>query len=312
MKKVLILFGSKSWKTKGPFSDLKYQSCYENLYSLASKNGVALYRASYQWYDHKNNIFKYAWTFKNGVWERASEIKPDLIYDKTSFRMETNLFKEKISENYPIINDPLFTSIADNKFITSLLFPEYSKRCYLLTSSADLKKSTALIKGTRIVLKPLSESGGKGVQIIHKKQLESILIKQPLLAQEFINSSNGIVGIMKGTHDLRTVFINNKLIYSYIRQPKKDSLLANLAQGGTMFIIKNNQLPKSIFPVFKKVASTFSQFENTVYTIDFMFDKSQKPWIIELNSMPGMYFPKEEEKCMEKTYLELIKLFKNA
>ena len=41
-----------------------------------------------------------------------------------------------------------------------------------------------------------------------------------------------------------------------------------------------------------------------------MFDEKKQPWIVELNSMPGLFFTPEEKPYMLKMYSELLKVFK--
>jgi glutathione synthase/RimK-type ligase-like ATP-grasp enzyme len=130
--------------------------------------------------------------------------------------------------------------------------------------------------------------------------------------QEFIDSSLGVPGISSGLHDLRLVFVNNKLIYSYIRKPQKGSFLANLSQGGSLVIIPSKKLPQSLFPIVKYVQQTFATFNPKIYSIDFMFDKKKRPWIVELNSMPGLFFTPAEKKFMFAMYKELLRIFKKS
>jgi D-alanine-D-alanine ligase-like ATP-grasp enzyme len=77
-----------------------------------------------------------------------------------------------------------------------------------------------------------------------------------------------------------------------------------------MFIVKRKNLPNTVFPLIKRVQRTFEVFKRKIYTIDLMFDKSQKPWIVELNTMPGIYFSPDQKKWQSRFYLELIKIFK--
>jgi glutathione synthase/RimK-type ligase-like ATP-grasp enzyme len=310
MKKILILYGRSDWKKNKPFEKVMYQFSYEYFYGLAEKNGLKLYRSSYQWYDSKKKIFKYAWERKDGQWKRTRDIHPDLIHDKTKSRLEVHFFKEQLEKHFKIINDPEFTLLADNKLFTSLIFPKHFKRYYKITTASDLKDLAKIIKGNRIVLKPIQGSGGEGVRIVPKKSLGREKISGPVIAQEFIDSSFGIRGLVKGVHDLRLVFINDKLIYSYIRQPKKGSLLANLAQGGSMFIVDPRRLPASIKPLVRDVLDVFHFYHPKIFTIDLIFDKNQNPWIVELNTMPGMYFSDDQKKWMDRMYLEMIHVFK--
>lgn len=314
MKKVLILYGRSNWENSRPFENKRYQYSYEYFYNLCLKNSIRMYRASYQWYNYKKNIFSHAWVFegKGGKWEKINNIRPDIIYDKTKARAETYYKKELIKKAYPkFINDLQFTQIIDDKFFTSLLFARWSKKSYLVDNISDLKRLLPKIKTNLFVLKPLMDSGGNDIHILNKKNsLKKITLNKRFLVQEFIDSSRGVPGISKGMHDLRLVFVNDKLVYSYIREPQKGSYLANIAQGGLLTIVPNNKLPKSIRPIIKYTNELFSSFSPKIYSIDFMFDEKKRPWIVELNSMPGLYFSSAEKPYMIEMYKELLKVFK--
>jgi len=313
MKKVLILYGRSKWKNSKPFENKRYQYSYEYFYNLCQKNGIRMYRASYQWYDYEKNIFLHAWIFegKGGKWKKINNIRPDLVYDKTKARAEIYYKKELIKKAYPFINDLQFTQIIDDKFFTSLLFSRWSKKSYLVNNISDLKNALPKIKTSLFVLKPLMDSGGKDVQILNKKSsLAKLVINRRCLVQEFINSSKGVPGISKGMHDLRLVFVNDKLIYAYTREPQKGSYLANISQGGSLTIVPKNKLPKTIFPIVNYATDLFASFSPKIYCIDFMFDEKKRPWIVELNSMPGLFFSDAEKPYMIEMYKELLKVFR--
>lgn len=312
MKKVLILFGKSNWKRSKPFENTDYQYSYECFYTLCKENGIQMYRASYEWYDYKKHIFKHAWIYEgeNANWKRVRNIKPDFIYDKTKARMEVYYRKELIRENYPFVNNLQFTCLIDNKLTTSLLFMKWSKFSWLIKNKKDLLEVLPRIKSGKVVLKPLNESGGRGVQVYSKKDaMKKSSISGPYLAQEFIDSSRGVPGVSKNIHDLRLVFVNSKIVYAYIREPKKGSYLANLAQGGSLIIVPLNKLPKSLNPIINHANAIFKTFVPRIFCIDFMFDQNKRPWIVELNSMPGLYFTPAEKPCMLKMYQELLKVF---
>lgn len=313
MKKVMILFGTSSWKQSVPFANKDYQYSYEHFYSLCQENGVQMYRASYQWYDYKNHFFKYAWMYtgEGGQWKRVKNIKPDLIYDKTKARMEVYYKKSLMAERYPFINDLRFTQLIDDKFITSKFFSEWSKESFIARNNSELQKILPQIKTSLVVIKPISESGGKGIRIVSKNVARKIILRSEHIAQEFIDSSRGVPGIGGSTHDLRLVFINERVIYAYIREPKGGALLANLAQGGSLKIVPRKLIPASVSPIIQRARKIFASFAPRVYTIDIMFDTDEKPWVVELNSMPGLYFTPEEKPSMIKMYKSLLQMFKN-
>jgi len=311
-KKILILFGSSPWNDQSPAMDQKYRLCYEYLYEMAEKNGAELCRASIDWYDRQRKIFTRAWTFKDGQWTAVSDIKPDLVYDKTRLCASAEMAKEIIAKDYRIINDPAFTAIVNNKLCVSLIFPQYLKKNHLVKNSEDLVVVSEKLKGEKIVLKPMSGSGGKDIHIINEEEAKIFSINRPYIAQEFIDGSSGIEGIVEGLHDLRLVFVDEELVYSYVRQPKKGSFLSNLAQGGSMFIVKKEKLPESLSPLIKKVQETFSCFSPKVYTIDLIFDADQRPWIVEMNTMPGIYFSPDQKEWQDKFYSKLINIYLTA
>lgn len=312
MKNVLILYGRSDWQKSKPFENKRYQYSYEYFYDLCLRDGIQMYRASYEWYDYEKNIFKYAWVFEGigGCWKKINNIKPDIIYDKTTGRLEVHYKKELIRPHYPFINDIFFTMTIDDKFITGLIFAKWSKKSWIVRNNKELLRFSKNIRTSKIVIKPIAKSGGKGIIIISKSKLKEVRIKEEMIIQDFIDSSQGVPGVTSGLHDLRLVFVNSKLVYSYIRKPKKGSYLANLAQGGSLIIVPNKKIPKSVRPIIRYANQVFESYEPRIFTIDIMFDKSRRPWIVELNSMPGLYFTPAEKPSMMKMYGELLKVFK--
>ncbi len=311
MKKVMILFGKSRWGKSRPFDNKDYRYSYEFFYDLCQKNGVQMYRASYEWYDYRKHLFKHAWIFTGtgGKWKRVSNIKPDLIYDKTKGRMEVYYKKELMAEHYSFINDLTFTRIIDDKFLTGLLFSKWSKKNYIVRNSKELSVALKKISTPLAVLKPICESGGKGVWVFPKKEASKPSFRGEHILQEFIDSSSGVPGTKSGVHDLRLVFVNDKIIYAYIREPRSGSYLANLAQGGTLTVVPNKNIPTSVLPIIKHARDIFQSFSPKIYTLDLMFDRNGNPWVVELNSMPGLYFTPEEKSSMLKMYRALFLLF---
>lgn len=311
MKKiVLTLYTSHDAGPTVPFSDRKYQRCYETLYSIAEELGLHLCRAPLNWYDAEGDVFRNAWEFVDEAWRLSGPVKPDLVYDKTSGRSAHDPMRALIISRYRFMDDPAFTLFANDKYETSRQLPQHFKPYRKLSNSAELNDFLATSTGERIVIKPIIGSGGQGVHIVTKEEATRLDLSFPVIAQEFIDSSHGIPGITDTYHDLRMVFIGEELVYAYVRTPKDGSFLANIAQGGNMKIIPASSLPESLNPIVSDVQELFSRFPQKTYTIDVMFDETGKPWIIEFNTMPGMYFPPEEEATMRRIYTRLIEELK--
>lgn len=304
MVTILILYSP----TNGPsalFSDDKYRTAYETLYSTASQQGAVFCRAPFSWYNQGHKNFDQAWFFKNSQWILKSNVTPDIIYDKTLYDATPKDIYTELTQQFPFINDPEFNRVASSKYTTSVLLPQYFKPYYRVTSQQELTEVTKKITGGIIVAKPEFGSGGKDVVIDTPQAISERKLQYPLLLQEFIDSSHGIPGITPGHHDLRLVFINEELIYSYIRIPKAGSLLANIAQGGTMEIVEQDLLPPSLHPLIRAVQNTFKHFPRKIYTIDILFDENTQPWIVELNTMPGIYFSPGQEATRDYFYKKL-------
>jgi len=311
MKKVLILFGKSNWEKNRPFENKDCQYSYESFYTLCKKNGIQMYRASYKWYDYEKHVFKHAWTYETeGGWTRTYDIEPDLIYDKTAAGMEAYFKKELIAKRYRFVNSLRFTHMLDDKLITSMIFHKWSKKSWIVNNPEKLRNVLPKIKSRKFVIKPISESGGRDVQILRKEEaLEKVTFSNDYIIQEFIDSSSGVPGVSKCMHDLRLVFVNNKLCYAYIREPKEGNYLANLSQGGTLSIVPIGDIPRSLRPIIRCANQVFETFNPRIYSIDFMFDENKRPWIIEMNSMPGLYFSPQEKPYMLELYQDLIELF---
>lgn len=309
---ILILYSSHHAGPDAPFSNLKYQPCYEALYSLGESMGLHLCRAPLDWYSTKQDCFEKSWEFINGAWQLSGPVKPNLVLDRTQSRSSDSPIRKQIIKRYIFVDDPGFTRFANNKYETSRLLPQFFKPYERISSHQEFKDFLKKVSTNRVVIKPEIGSGGNGVLIVLKDEALALNVDFPVIAQEFIDGSRGIDGITNTYHDLRLVFIGDELVYSYIRTPAEGSLLANLAQGGSMEIINQNRLPKSLEPIIKETARIFSIFPKKTYTIDVMFDENQRPWIIEYNTMPGMFFPPEEKEVMLRVYRRLLEELKQA
>lgn len=284
----------------------KYRYSYEFLYAYFLKNDIQLFRASYEWYNSEKKFFDYAWTYDTeGVWQQAYAVRPDLIYNKVSLTSENMRVIININNHIPFFHSQLFEDIINQKLTISLLFPNHCKKNYFIENSTSLEKALSYFSDSeQIVLKPTNLFGGQYVYIEKKADLlEKIKKDKPLIknwiAQKFINSTQGIPGIMKGYHDMRIIIINGEIAFCNYRKPSLGNLISNINQGGERFIIQKENIPKKLLPLIHEVDEVFSIFRSRLYTIDIMFDEKGKPWIVELNTMPGMFFKEGEEKDME-------------
>lgn len=312
MKKVLILFKEKNWEEEIFIDDFKYQYSDEIMHDVFLMNGIELYRASYQWFDKNNNIFNYAWTFKYNKWSRCKNIKPDIIFDKTPLKLKFSSDIQYLSNTFSFVNPIEFANLVANKRFLPFLVDKYIKKQINIFDDKDID-AIKLLNSEKVVIKPAALNRGIEVSILDRKDAWEFIYnsKKPYsyIVQEFIDAKNGIPNIMKGVHDLRVVMLDKKIIHTYYRTPPQGSLLANIALGGSKEFLDIDLLPKSILEIIDYVNNVFSSFKNIHYSVDFMFDENERPWIIEFNAHPGMLFKPKDKKIAENVYRNLVDLF---
>lgn len=168
------------------------------------------------------------------------------------------------------------------------------------------------IKSDWVVLKPHNGMKGIGVFIGPKEkarlfQFPKKKIYSQYVAQEFVDTSAGLPGIVEGKHDLRVAVANGKAVWSHVRTPPPDSFRANVAQGGQIKEVACDNLPGVVKKIVAQIAKRFYQkYDNPIYSIDFGMGKDG-PLIFELNDQIG--FPIWEMKAREAFLQAHIKNF---
>ncbi|OGY82373.1 MAG: hypothetical protein A3F54_02320 [Candidatus Kerfeldbacteria bacterium RIFCSPHIGHO2_12_FULL_48_17] len=307
MKRVTILFDDYGKNNKLPFSDNpKYKEHYELLYQIGRELGVEFSRARLDWL--RGGKVKKAWKQQKDEWVLDKKpFTPDAVWFKAK---DTPAARKKLAEIYtqlPVVSNPHLYEIVPNKYTMYVLFPTLFPKTFLVHNRYDLAKYLPKIKGRRAVLKPTVGSGGNGITIASKAVLKKTPITTAMLLQEFKESIAGIPGIMTGRHDLRVHVLNNKILYAYYRKPKAGSLLANIAQGGSMVLIKNDEIPRAVKKMVEKVITTLQDLTPNFYSVDFLFDAAGHPWVIELNRSPGIFFPPEYRAAETRLFKKIVR-----
>jgi ribosomal protein S6--L-glutamate ligase len=207
-------------------------------------------------------------------------------------------------------NSPLFRTVADNKLNQYLLFKDFMPTTYLATSKKEYVESVRKIKSHKAVIKPFYGSGGFGIVINEKKDVIKLKVEFPVLVQEFVKSNYGIPGFSKQMEiaDLRMVYMNHKLVYALSRIAKKGSLFTNFHQGATAVLVPETKIPKVVKEAAKKIVDKLSIFPEANYSLDFVFDNSGKPVLMEMNTTPGfdLLHIVGDEKIKDKNFKEFI------
>ena len=93
---------------------------------------------------------------------------------------------------------------------------------------------------------------------------------------------------------MRIAIADGKIVLAHVRTPKPGSLLANVAQGGSIKEVPLGMIPKNVLRIVRAAQNKIDEkFNYPLYSIDFGLAKN-KVLIFEINDQIG--FPTEEMK----------------
>ena len=311
MIKLGFLFGAKrDWNKKYPFKSKRSNKAFAIFSTVGMKNGFQVFFANGNWYKDKK-LLK-AWYFDK-EWKKTANQEIDIVYDYFRFTKRNKEIKNKIKKQLMIVNDPEFEELCYNKLKSYSLFPKKTRiKEFLVNNKKELNTILPKLKTEKVVLKPRYGLRGKEIIICDKKKIPKNINKNTIV-QEFIDSSSGIKKLeIKGMHDLRILLINGKIDHCYARLPKKGCCLANCALGARKKFIDKKKLPKSVIEIINHINKKISKFKPRIHSIDFIFDKQQKPFVLELESQPGTYYYDKHEDIRKNFYGNIFKVIKKS
>lgn len=314
-KKIVVIYKGDDWNEKIPFKSIPTRESFQDWHERGLKNNIEMFRANIDWFDLKKHAFKKAWAYRDGAWLKIEkEIKPDLIFDKLAGKHDYSLFdlKMKICEKTKMFNHPLFRTMFDNKMSQYVFLKEFMAESFLANNEIDLIRCLKKIKSKKVVIKPLYGSGGAGIIIEEKNNIKTSSFSFPVLVQSFVISTNGIPGFSKEKQvaDLRMIFMNHKFIYALSRIAKEDSLFTNFHQGASAVLVPEKYIPNSTKEMSKKIVGKLNVFPEANYSLDFIFDNSGKPFLVEMNTTPGFDLLNivGNEEIKQKNFIEFTKV----
>lgn len=228
----------------------------------------------------KGAFSKY-WEFQDGDFvEKGEELRADVVLNKG----EDLEFKDGTN----VVNAPAFDDICSRKEYTQDILVDVMPRAILVSSEEELQNRINEIPSDFVVAKPPHGALGRGVVIGPRKTILAHAHEYPLLLQEFIDTSEGIPGIMVGTHDSRLVIVGGEFSYCEYKTPKKGSLVSNVSLGGSYFPIPQDKIPAEELALARTVDAKFTRFPSRIYSIDMCRGKGGRWYVIELNAPPGL------------------------
>jgi len=228
--------------------------------------------------------FKNYHLYRNGSFQRfRGEILADAVLDRSR---SLSFPRRSKTTNQKILNQLDFKKLVGDKWFFYKNFKKYSPKTYLCSSSFLLESVLRKFSdGALVVVKPRYGMKGQDILIGDRVQVKQSKIKYPVVVQEFVETNNTFI---KGSRsDIRVVVIDAKPVYAVVRTPQKGSLLANVAQGGSIDEVDLNNLPKDLLGATQKIARDITKkYQNPFYSIDFGITKDGFV-IFEMNNFIG-------------------------
>lgn len=252
--------------------------------------------------------FKEGYSFKKGKFVSFAEpIKAEVIYDKGNLNIDGG-------KSWSVVNKAGLNEICNDKFKTYQIFKKFHKFTCKFETKRQAKQCLKKMNEGKIVYKPRYGFEGRGIIIDEKnKIIEKIKDFKAGLFQDFIDTSQGVEKICHECHDLRVTVMNGEIIQTYVRLPKKGSLISNVAQGGKLKEFTVGKLDSQLRKIVNEVDRYFKQFGARIYAIDFGIEAG-RPYIIEINNAPGLPYKKWEiyyHFWHQKLLATLVAAFKN-
>ena len=311
MKKVAVLWDERYVSEdleSELFTDEKLRETMEYFCKEGQRKGLKIYVAHFSSYEEGSLRWGYSF---DGEWNCEKNIKIDLVFDKFYFTEETKKLKYRIDSEIGIFNQPKFEELCKDKLKLYRKFSGFIPK----TVKADLAGSSLdKLEGEKVVLKPRFGSAGESVQVVERDNAKSALEKTDtekvkkghVLLQEFKDPSHGIPFLgVKGVHDLRIIVVDGEPSYAFIRTPES-GYISNVSRGGTIRSVDLDKLPERILSTVEDIDSELSEYVHRIYSVDMLFDKEGTPWVIELNSKPGIKFSEGKVTERKKGFIQDI------
>lgn len=298
MKRVVIFCPAVA-ADKYPFSVPYRKESYQDLLLAIRGLGAEAYFAADNANYRGNGVFGMAYTTSRqaGVadFEVAHDVKAGVVFDKGASHGHGGF----VAQDVLVINPPEVKRVAADKAEMYRLFKKLQPRSVICDTRAELEAAVAGLPGDTVVVKAPRGNAGKLVFIgLRDKVMHEIPDQYPLIAQEFVDTSVGIEGLVEGIHDFRVRIAGGTIVGGQIRQPAPGELRANLAQGGSTILVPAEQIPAAALELVRTIDSNFKDFPR-YYSID-LAHTTQGWKLIELNREPGLA-PRSDGAEAEKT-----------
>jgi glutathione synthase/RimK-type ligase-like ATP-grasp enzyme len=337
---VLIVYSGRSVESAGslsvdilaPFSHNIYNIAYSYFLETCRKNKLkAAFTAS-------SDIIgpgqcSCYWLFENDQWKKiAKPAYARIIFDKFSPSCEMAINSREVLFSSPAVkpfNSPVLLKLFFDKYKTYQKLSDYAiptvavkegNKKSLVMAIEELKKLAA--KQSRspdfseaIIMKDRFGAGGKHVYKLDQDNKIAAAIKimkgddrVDYVLQPFINFDQGF--LFQGlpvSSDIRLIYLNGKVVQTYIRTAKEGDFRCNESQGGHLKYLNEKEIPDKVVNQANKIAKVLKE-ENSLFTLDFLIGNSGRVYFLEGNTGPGLDWDlsSEENEIEAKKLIQLV------
>ncbi|OGM74786.1 hypothetical protein A3H19_02285 [Candidatus Woesebacteria bacterium RIFCSPLOWO2_12_FULL_39_9] len=146
---------------------------------------------------------------------------------------------------------------------------------------------------SEIVMKDRFGAGGRSVFKFRKDNLRDIVrvaknTRKNFILQPSVKFERGFryQGSFSPT-DIRLIFLEGKIVQTYIRIAKHGDFRCNEHRGGALIYVSKKEIPEGITNLSKEIAGVLGK-DNALFCLDFIISNNQNIYLLEGNTGPGL------------------------
>lgn len=274
-----------------------------------------LVRLNYNDYNFKKNVFTNYVDIENWNFLMVDkEYRPDILWRRS---MISNLYVYEIFKKFTIVPSKKIILIQADKWEIYLFLAKYQPITTLLKFFFEKEESQNLFTED-IIIKPVKSCWWSW--IIKYKKSELINLKEKykwlemlFIVQQFKDFSNWYPWLVDSNHNLRLVYLHNKLVYSTITISEKNSseFIVNEYLWSIENVLQIDKIPQEVILLANNIKDSLDILPNDYYSLDFWYCKQDKTWyLFEINTNP--WFPTDmiQREMFLHSLAEFFKTFK--
>lgn len=250
--------------------------------------------------------FSSFWKFEKNIWiKHNSPCSSKLIFDKfspTTLSIKSRrklLFSDSTVKPF---NDPelfniffdkqkTYENLSDHAIPTIAVYGhDFNLSCENLSKLIFDKDDFS----SEIIMKDRFGAGGKHIYKFRKgdfagmKKVSQKNKNISFIIQPFAKFDQGYsFQNCPASTDIRLIYLNGKIINSYIRMAKTGDFRCNQHQGGSLVYLPISDIPDKIIIKSNQIAKSL-QPNSSFFTLDFLITNSGQPYLLEGNTGPGL------------------------